>query len=666
MAANDDPTGRHRAGRRNGRPGRRGGGAALLLPPILAACAAGATAAAVIAPAVANTPSVEELRSLSIEDLANVEITSVSRRPEPLSQAPAAVYVITAEDIRRSGATSLPEALRLAPNLEVARRNPQTYAISARGFNSVEAANKLLVLIDGRSIYSPLFGGVEWDQQQVMLADVERIEVISGPGGTLYGANAVNGVINVITKSARDTQGGLVDLKAGTVDQSGAARFGGKFGENGAYRAYAMAFGRGHSDLPDGTNARDGFQGKQTGFRTDWSTGKAGFTVQGDLYDNETDGGGELFNGTPVGGQIFGGNLLGRWTQQLTGGSRLELQSYVSRDHRFAPSVTEVEDTFDIQLQHVFALGDRNEVVWGLGNRVNRDKFINNANFFVFDPPVETYDLGNVFLQDTYALRDDLKLTLGTKFEYNTFSGFEYLPSARLAWQISDAHLLWSAVSRAVRTPTPIDRNLVAPGLFIGGPDFQSEKVIAYEVGYRGRPATDLTFSLSLYYNRYEDIRTTEFSPSGGLPLRFGNALKGDGYGVEAWGEYRPLSWWRLSPGVNFLHKNLSLKQGVVDLSNGQSTGSDPAYQLSLHSYMDLPGGLELDVGVRTVDDLQNPAIPSYTQVDARLGWRVADGIELSLSAFDLFDSRHAETAASSGPPRELRRTIYVGLRSSF
>jgi len=650
------------AGQR-GKPSRRRGGG---LRPFAAAWAVAAAAAAVPAVAAANTPSVEELRSLSIEDLANVEITSVSRRPESLSQAPAAVFVITAEDIRRSGATSLPEVLRLAPNLEVARRNAQTYAISARGFNSIEAANKLLVLIDGRSIYSPLFSGVYWDQQQVMLADIERIEVISGPGGTLYGANAVNGVVNVITKSARDTQGGLADLKGGPVDQAGAVRYGGKFGENGAYRAYAMAFGRGHSDLPDGTSARDGFQGKQTGFRTDWNAGKAGFTVQGDLYDNDTDSGGELFNGTPGGGQLFGGNLLGRWRQQLNGGSTLELQSYISRDHRFASNATEVDDTFDVQAQHTFGFGERNEVVWGLGHRINRDKFINNVNIFVFDPPVKTYNLSNVFLQDTYAIEDNLKLTVGTKFEYNTFSGFEYLPSARLAWQVSDAHLLWSAVSRAVRTPTPIDRNLVAPGLFIGGPDFRSEKLIAYEVGYRGRPSADATFSVSLYYNQYDDVRTTQLSPTGGLPISFGNGLRGDGYGVEAWGEYRALPWWRLSPGVNFLHKNLGLKPGATDISNRQSTGNDPAYQFSLRSAMDLPHGLELDVGVRTVDDLPNPPIASYVAVDARLGWHVTDGIELSLSALDLFDGRHAETAASAGPPLDLRRTVYIGLRSSF
>jgi iron complex outermembrane receptor protein len=642
---------------------RRGG----LRSLAAAACAVAAVAAAPAAVrAAVETPSVEELRSLSIEELANVEITSVSRRPESLSQAPAAIYVITAEEIRRSGAVSLPEALRLAPNLEVARRNAQTYAISARGFNSLEASNKLLVLIDGRSIYSPLFSGVYWDQQQVMLADVERIEVISGPGGTLYGANAVNGVINVITKSARDTQGGLADLRAGPVDQLGAVRYGGAIGENGAYRAYAMGFGRGHSDLPGGVDARDGFHGKQTGFRTDWSAGKAGFTVQGDLYDHSTDSGGELFNNTPGGGQIFGGNLLGRWTQQLGGGSAFELQSYISRDLRFAPLVTEVDDTFDVQAQHTFGLGERHEIVWGLGHRINRDKFINNANIFVFEPPIRTYHLSNVFLQDTYAVADNLKLTLGTKFEYNTFSGFEYLPSVRLAWQISDAHLLWSAVSRAVRTPSPLDRELVAPGIFAGGPDFRSEKLIAYEVGYRGRPSTDLTFSVSLYYNQYDDIRTTQLSPTGGLPLSFGNGLEGEGYGVEAWGEYRALPWWRLSPGVNVLHKNLGLKPGATDVSNRQSTGNDPAYQLSLRSTMDLPGGLELDLGVRAVDDLPNPAVPGYVAVDARLGWHVTDRIELSLSAFNLLDSRHAETGAASGPPRELRRTVYVGLRTSF
>jgi iron complex outermembrane receptor protein len=616
----------------------------------------------------AAAQSIEDLRRLSIEELANVEITSVARRAQPLSQAPAAIYVITGDDIRRSGATSLPEALRLAPNLEVARRDAQNWSISARGFNSIEASNKLLVLVDGRSIYSPLHSGVFWDEHQVMLADIDRIEVISGPGGTLYGANAVNGVINIITKSAQETQGGLADLRAGYVDQMGAARYGGKIGENGAYRAYAMGFGRGHSVRPDGSSFDDGWHGKQAGFRTDWSSGGAGFTVQGDLYDNHSDDGAELFNNVPGGGQMFGGNLLGRWTQRLGAGSSLEVQSYVSRDYRSAPGLsTEVDDTFDIQAVHNLKLDERNDFVWGLGHRINRDKFVSTANAFTLDPPKATFHLSNLFFQDTYAILDNLKLTVGSKFEYSTLTGFEYLPSARLAWQVTDEHLLWAAISRAVRTPSRLDLELVAPGLFIGGPDFRSEKLIAYEAGYRGRLSADTSVSVSLYYNRYDDIRTTQLSATSGfLPLSFGNGLEGEGYGVEAWAEHQVLPWWRLSPGVNFLRKNLHLKPGATDISNGQSLGADPAYQVFLRSYMDLPGNVELNVSLRAVDKVSKAEIPGYVEADVQLGWHVTDDLELTLTGTNLLHDHHPETAAASPPDREIPRSVYAGVRWKF
>jgi iron complex outermembrane receptor protein len=650
-----------RAGARGRRARRRRSTAACLLA--LAGVVAGS------GPASADmqmAQSLEDLRNLSIEDLANIEITSVSRRPEPLSQAAASVYVITGEDIRRSGATNLPEALRLAPNLEVARRDSHQYAISARGFNSIEAANKLLVLIDGRTVYSPLHSGVFWDAHQVMLADVDRIEVISGPGGTLYGANAVNGVINIITKSSRDTQGGLADLRAGPQDQLGALRYGGKIGETGSYRAYAMGFGQGSSKFPDGSSVGDEWHGKQAGFRTDWRAGSAGFTVQGDLYDNRVAAGGELFDNVLGGGELFGGNLLGRWTQQFTGGSALEVQSFISRDRRSADESSEVDDTFDLQAQYNFKLGERNEVVVGGGHRINHDKFTNVANVFVLEPPSRTFNLSNAFLQDTYALLDNLKLTLGSKFEYNTFSGFEYLPSARLAWQVADNHLLWSAVSRSVRTPSRLDRQLVAPGLFDGGPDFRSEKLIAYEVGYRGRPLPDATLSVSLYYNQYDDIRTTQLSPAGGLPLSFGNGLEGDAYGVEAWGEYKVLPWWRLSPGFNFMHKNFRLKPGATDISNRQSLGDDPAYQAFLRSYMDLPGNVTFDATLRVVDDLPSPEIAGYTELDVRIGWRVTEAIELSVTGTNLLHDHHPETAAASPPDREIPRSVFAGVRLSF
>jgi iron complex outermembrane receptor protein len=613
---------------------------------------------------IAPAQSLEDLRRLSLEELGEIEITSVSRRPELLSQAPAAVYVITNEDIRRSGALSLPEALRLAPNLEVARRDGLAYAISARGFNSVEASNKLLVLIDGRSVYSPLQSGVFWDEQQVMLEDVDRIEVISGPGGTLYGANAVNGVINVVTKNSRDTTGGLASLQAGNVDRQGAVRWGGRIGETGTYRVYGMDSHRGYTVTSDGTSLDDDLRGRQGGFRSDWRAGDAGLTVQGDVYDNRADSGGQVFNNLSGNGHIYGGNLLGRWNQRLGIDSALEVQTYISRQARSVDDGFNRVDTFDIQGQHNFSLDEHNKIVWGIGDRVYRDKFINRANIFVLDPPERTQNLANAFVQDTIALRNDLHLTLGTKFEYSTFSGFEYLPSARLAWQISDNHLLWSAISRAVRTTSRIDRELVAPGLFAGGPDFKSEKLIAYEIGYRGRPTTDTTLSISAYYNQYDDLRTTSVSPGTILPLVFANDLEGETHGVEIWGDWRVTSWWRLSAGLNAIEKNLHIKPGGSDISNRQSAGDDPGYQVFARSYLDLPGNAHLDFGFRAVDNLDTPPVPAYVEFDARLGWQVTDAIELSIAAFDLFDDQHPETGTP--PLSEIRRGAYLGVRCQF
>jgi iron complex outermembrane recepter protein len=615
-------------------------------------------------PRQAAAQSLEELRRLSLEELGDIEITSVSRRPEPLSRAPAAVYVITNEDIRRSGALDLAEALRLAPNLEVARRDALAYAISARGFNSIEASNKLLVLIDGRSVYSPLHSGVFWDQQQVMLEDVDRIEVISGPGGTLYGANAVNGVINVTTKNARETTGALASVQAGNVDRQGAVRWGGRLGQSGAYRVYGMGFLRGHSVTAEGSNIDDDLRGRQGGFRSDWRAGDAAFTLQGDVYENRADGGAQVFNGVLGGGHIFGGNLLGRWNQQLGNGSALEVQTYINRDERSAPNSLDRIDTFDLQAQHNFKPNDRNEVVWGGGHRIVRDKFISTANPFVLDPPGRTLQLSNLFLQDTFALLDGVSLTLGTKVEYSSFNGFNYMPSARLAWQVAEGHLLWSSISRAVRTTSRIDRELVAPGIFAGGPDFKSEKLIAYEIGYRGRPSAATSLSVSAYYNHYDDIRTTSLSPGGGFPLIFANDLEGETHGVEVWGDWRVTSWWRLSGGVNAIEKNLHLKPGGSDISGRQSAGRDPGYQFFARSYLDFPGDVHLDFGFRAVDNLESPPVPAYVEFDARLAWQVTEGIELSIAGFNLIDDHHPETGTL--PLSEIRRGGYLGARWTF
>jgi iron complex outermembrane receptor protein len=629
---------------------RRGFAAGLTGLPALCIAIVGA-----MAPTAGAAQSIEELRGLSIEELTNVEVTSVFKRPEPLTKTPAAIYVVSGDDIRRSGAVSLPEALRLAPNLNVARVDARSYAISARGFNSFEASNKLLVMIDGRSVYTPLHGGVFWDEGQVMLSDVERIEVVRGPGGTLWGANAVNGVINVITKSARDTQGALADVRLGTLDRGGSVRYGGPIGDAGAFRIYGMGFKYGETLTSTGADANDDWSNLQAGFRSDFRAGANAFTVQGDIYENDFD----------PDGDNSGKNVLGRWSRRLGAGSTVELQAYYNDAKRLSPGVTDKLETFDIAGQHTFSPFAGHEIVWGGGYRRTEDLFINTLNPFVLDPESDTIQLGNGFVQDSIALHDDVTVTVGTKIEYSSYTGVEYLPSGRVAWELTDTALLWGAVSRAVRTPSRIDRDLVWPGVFErAGSRFDSEKLIAYEMGYRVQPTPESVLSIALFYNDYDDLRILATSDDSGL-LTFANKMEGHTYGIEAWGDYRVFNWWRLSAGFNLLEKNLHLEPGAVETAISQHAGNDPEYQGSLRSYMDLTERIELDVGLRAVDSLPNPPVPSYVAVDARIGWRLTDTFEISVGAQNVFDKSHPETGAEA-TRREIRRSAYVGARWRF
>jgi iron complex outermembrane receptor protein len=617
--------------------------------------------ALLLAAGPAASQSLRDLSDLSLEELSQVEITSVSKRPEPLSRAPAAVYVITSDDIRRSGATSLPEALRLAPNLEVARVDAQTYNISSRGMNSVNASNKLLVLIDGRSIYTPFFSSVFWDQQSVMLADVERIEVISGPGGALWGSNAMNGVVNVITKSSADTQGGLIDGKFGDSQRRGEGRWGGRLGDLGTYRGYALGFGQGHTDLPGGASSMDDWRGTQAGFRADMSALASGFTVQGDIYNNLVD---------MPGGRRSGGNLLGRWSKRLTDSSSLSVQTYYDQQDRIVQASAgggsdERLRTFDIEAEHVFAVGSRQQFVWGVGQRSWQDRFVNTANVFVLQPESQTIRLTNLYGQDTIAISDALSVTVGSKFEYSSFSGWAVMPSVRAGFVPDAKNFLWAAISRAVRSPSRLERDLTAPGIVNPSPDFQSEKLIAYEAGWRSQPLSRASVSVSLFYNDYTDLRTTKPNAVTFLPVTFGNGWEGHTYGVDAWGSYSPLAWWRLDAGVELLRKSFHLKPGESDIAGAQTVlGHDPGHQVFLHSYMDLTHDVELFVGLRQVGSLSDVGVPSYFEADVTLGWRVRPKLELSLAGQNLVHARHAE--ATAPPILEIPRSVYLGARWSF
>ena len=627
-------------------------------PPSLryltAVLAAGGACAAQAMVQVAVT---RDLGDLSIEELSQIQVMSVSKRAEPLSQSPAAIYVISGEDIRRSGATSLPEALRLAPNLDVARVNASTYVISARGFNSVNSSNKLLVLIDGRSIFTPLFNSVLWDQQDVPLGDVERIEVISGPGGTLWGANAVNGVINVITRAAGESQGGLLDAKAGNFTQRADARWGGKLGESGSYRAYVTAFRYDDTRLAAGANARDAWHGKQAGFRSDFTAYDSAFTVQGDVYDNQVD---------DTDGTRNGGNLLGRWSKALAGGGNVEVQAYyehVARAERPGEGLylSQRSQTFDLQLQHSFAFADRHQVVWGLGQRTWRDLFVNAINPFVLDPERQTVNLSNAFVQDTVALAPDVKLVLGTKLEHSSFSGWALMPNVRLGWQATPRDFLWAAVSRAVRPPSRLERDLTFPGLLPTSPQFRSEKVVAYEAGWRSQLAAQATASVSLFYNHYTDLRTT--TPT--ATQTFGNALEGNSYGVEAWASFHPVHWWRIDPGVSVLGKNFHVKPGQVDIAGPQTVlGHDPAQQYFVRSYFDLARDVQLFASLRKIAALPGIDVPHYVEADLRLAWQATRDLELAITGANLLHPRHAE--ASEPPVHEIPRSVYAGVRWTF
>ncbi len=604
-----------------------------------------------------------DLADLSIEELGNIQVTSVSKHAERLLDAPAAIFVITGEDIRRSGATRLPEALRLAPSLEVARASASSYAISARGFNNT-IDNKLLVLIDGRVVYTPLFSGVFWDAQDVMLEDVERIEVISGPGAALWGANAVNGVINVITRRSSDTQGGYAYGHSGNLERGYGARYGSTLDSGASYRVYARFFDVFNTSRADGVTASDAWGKGQVGFRSDWGTTANGFTLQGDVYR------GKLDQAMGDDSSISGNNLLGRWNRDLAEWGQLRLQSYFEHTERDIPGIfAERLNVFDVEFQHGLRAIGAHRPTWGGGYRYGDDRVTNSA-VVAFLPADRGLRWSNVFAQDEIALEDNLRLSLGGKFENNYYTGTEFLPSARLAWKPRPERLVWGAVSRAIRAPSRIDRDLFVPArpgppampALDGGPDFVSEVVKVFEVGYRAQPSPYATYSISLFHNIYDKLRSVEPIPGGDTVL--GNKMEGTGDGIEAWGNYQAARNWRLSAGGFFLRQRLRLKPDSGD-TNVSLAGNDPKRQFMLRSSLNLPDSAELDVGIRYVAALPNPSVPAYTAVDARLAWRLRREFELAVVGQNLFDPGHPEFG-NAAARSEMARGGYVKLKWYF
>jgi iron complex outermembrane recepter protein len=638
----------------------------ILAVMLASACSVPGLANTVVSAYAADSEAVRELGRLSLAELANVEVTSVTKSAQSLAGAPAAIYVITREELLRSGVRSIPEALRLAPNMQVSRLTSSNYSIGARGLGGApdvqSFSNKILILIDGRSVYSPLFSGVFYETLDVLMDDVERIEVISGPGATLWGANAMNGVINIITRSSRDSQGGLVRAGSGTQENAASARYGGSIGPGGAWRVYATGFDRGASEFDGGASAHDRWNKVQGGFRADVGGDRHQFTVQGDWQKVS-----QKFAGV-ADVDIEGANLLGRWTHT---GARVETraQFYYDHDDRGAPpeGASAKLDTLDFEVQQSASLGGRHKLIWGVGHRMH-DYTVGNTATLRFEPPHRKINLTNVFIQDSIALSDAWCFIAGIKFEDSTFMDFEPLPELRLAWTPSAKHMVWLAGARAIRSPTPFDVDVeewAGSLLFLeGDPDFRAETVDAYEIGWRASPLERLSFTAAAFYDVYDDLRTIEVAAGGGfLPLRWGNLMEGSAYGVEIWGHWQATSWWRLSPGFRSLRKRLRFSDGSAQLLGVAIAGNDPRSQASLKSSMDF-GAFTLDAHLRHVGDLPAPVTDSYEELDARVAWQVSPEFEVSVTGVNLLHERHREYAFDEG--RNFSRAVFGEVRWNF
>ena len=649
-----------------------------------------------------RSPSENEIVELSLEDLVNVEITSVSRKAQLQSDAAAAIFVISNDDIKRSGVTNIPDALRMVPGLNVARLESNKWAISSRGFND-RFSNKLLVLIDGRSVYSPTFSGVYWEVQDTLLEDIERIEVIRGPGATLWGANAVNGVINIITKHAADTQGRFVTVGGGTEEEVfGGARYGTSLGEGTYGRVYFKGFKRDSFVESSGNNAHDDWDSLRGGFRMDSQPSiEDSLTIQGDIYGGDINQKVDLpqldapFLQTHQGeSNVSGGNIVSRWQHTLSPTSDYTLQLYYDRTDRKDIFIREVRNTLDLDFQFSYSAIQRHDVIWGLGYRYTHDRFSRLVSV-ITNPDSRNDQLFSGFLQDEITLMENkLWLTLGSKFEHNDYSGFEIQPNARLLWTPDPHHKFWGAVSRAVRTPSRFEHDFqvraqVTPPFSTsnatpfpievrlqGSSDYDSEKLISYDVGYRFIPSQSLSVDITGFFSNYHKLRNNKLtSPSfQGTHLlvepRFTNQWKAKTYGIEVASIWQPVEWNRLDLAYSYL----SMK---VDTGNeeGAQVPLSPKHQVSLRSAFDLSHDINLDFWFRYISEssglnsrgLTEFKIDSYFTLDMRVAWRPYDNFELSLVGQNLLDSQHKEFQQSlfTGSS-EVERGIYGKLSWHF
>ena len=651
--------------------------------------AAALLAIAALAASAQQAP--RELTEASLEELMNIEVTSVSKREQRLIGAPAAIFVITQEDIRRSGLSSLPEILRLAPGLDVAKIDGNKWAVSSRGFNA-QFSKMILVLIDGRSVYLPSNSGVYWDEQETMIEDIDRIEVIRGPGATLWGANAVNGVINIITKSSGDTLGALLSVSGGNEDRSvNAARYGGRIGERGSYRIFSMYSHR--QDLPrDGDRERSApWVMKRAGFRTDWSlSDKDDLTVQGDVFDETSGLGLKIPILTPPFQEVrdhpedtAGGNLLVNWRHRYSEESVLAIKSYFDHAEKNTLLLDEHRSTFDLDLQHYWSPVPRHEIVWGAGFRHNRTKF-RNTPVVAFLPERRGESLYNVFLQDEiHVVPDRFSVTLGSKFEHNAFTGMEVQPGVRLAWTPNPQTGVWAAVSRAVRTPSyfdegtelglatfPSDQGIPAYLRLFGSEMGVAEILRAHEAGYRSQLGRRLSIDLAGFYNVYHHLKTWEprepFVTANPeplhlvIPLILANRMNGESFGLEVTGHLDITERWRVISSYSWLSLRLHLDPSSGDFVNEAIEGQSPQHQIQLRSEVDLGDRLQFDTSVYHISKLPALSVEAYTRIDARLGWRPARQLEISIGGRDLQGGLHREYI-SEGPfsPSRVGRSFY-------
>ena len=640
-------------------------------------------------PAVQQNP--QNLKELSLAELGNVEVTTVSKEPEEVRKTPAAIFVITQDDIRRSGATSIPQAVRLAPGVEVEQIDGNHWSVAIRGFGG-QFSKSLLVLVDGQSVYTPLFEGVYWDLPYVMLEDVDRIEVIRGPGGTIWGANAVNGVINIITKKAAETHGTLVTLGSGTVDQgTGAFRYGATIGKSFDYRVYGMGGIRGQEFHPDG-DGFDHWRMGQAGFRMDWKSGeKDTFTVQGDTYRGVS--GERTFlatfsppaeTATDMTGYVTGGNLLARWQHNTGEGSDIQIQTYFDRTNRQDLELGETRDTFDVDFVQHQRVRDDQELTWGLGARVSPSNVIQTSQGVNFLPESQTDSIYSGFIQyELPIIRNKLKLTAGTKLEHNNFSGFDYQPSVRLMWTPTARDSFWAAVTRAVRTPSRLDQDVTfailvqatpPPPIYfeiLGDPTLKAEKMIGYETGYRTQIKSNLYVDFTVFYNTYNDLQGygPPFPALGNTPppphlffvLPYANVIEGNTVGTEIAPDWKITRWWQVRGSYSYLHMALTDKPGFTDVGNLLSSylGSSPSILVGFQSLFNLPKNFELDETFRYSSALAAQAVSAYSTADVRLGWHHGESLDLSVIGQNLLQPSHDEFGGDPGPLVGIKRSVY-------